>query len=238
MPYFVKRLICMLAGLAVESFGIALITKSNLGTSPISSIAWVTTLRFPQISFGITTFVMNLIFVLIEVTLLRRNFRPVQWLQLAVTFWFSATLDLSMMILGWFSPTSWWSQGVGLLLGTAILALGICMEVSPALIMVPGEGVVRAFSIVTKARFGTVKVCFDVSLIIIAGVLSFLFFGRLNGLGVGTIIAAAITGLIVNLINRHARFVGPTDPRKADPATAKAGSETTTGMRQAERKTA
>ena len=41
MPYSIKRLICFLAGIAIESF-IALITKSDLGTSPISSIAWVT----------------------------------------------------------------------------------------------------------------------------------------------------------------------------------------------------
>ncbi|MBW3090559.1 YczE/YyaS/YitT family protein [Bifidobacterium miconisargentati] len=212
MPYFIKRLVSMLAGLAIESFGIALITKSNLGTSPISSIAWVVTLRFPWISFGVTTFVMNAIFVAIEVILLRRDFKPVQYLQLAVTFWFAATLDVSMMLLTWFSPTEWWLRGIGLLLGTALLAFGICMEVSPKLIMVPGEGIVRAFSMVTKVRFGTVKVCFDISLIVIAGVLSFLFFGRLNGLGIGTIIAAAITGLIVNFFNRHIRFVSAVEP--------------------------
>lgn len=111
---------------------------------------------------------------------------------------------------------------IGLLLGCAILTLGICMEVSPGLIMVPGEGIVRAFSIVTKIRFGTVKVCFDVSLIIIAGVLSFIFFGRLNGIGIGTIIAAVITGVIVNFFNRHLRFVAPAPSQpsnKQSPAT-------------------
>lgn len=85
----------------------------------------------------------------------------------------------------------------------------------------PGEGVVRAFSTVTKVRFGTVKFCFDVSLIVIAGALSFAFFGRLDGIGIGTVIAAAITGLIVNLINRHVRFVGPSDPRRAKSGAAK-----------------
>ncbi|NEG54230.1 YczE/YyaS/YitT family protein [Bifidobacterium platyrrhinorum] len=209
MPYIAKRLACFLAGIAIESFGIALITKSNLGTSPISSIAWVTTLRFPQISFGVTTFAMNVVFVVVEVILLRRDFHAFQYLQLAVTFWFAAVLDVSMSLLGWFDPVSWWARGAGLLLGCAILALGICMEVSPALIMVPGEGIVNAFAKVTKVRFGTVKVCFDVSLIIIAGVLSSVFFGRLDGLGVGTVVAAVITGQIVNLINRHVRFVGP-----------------------------
>ncbi|MBT1160799.1 DUF6198 family protein [Bifidobacterium sp. SO1] len=214
MPYIVKRIICFLAGLAVESFGIALITKSALGTSPISSIAWVTTLRFPQISFGVTTFVVNVAFLLIEIVLLRRDFHPVQYLQLAATFWFAATLDVSMRLLTWFVPDAWWSQGVGLLLGCAILALGICMEVAPGLIMVPGEGVVNAFAIVTKVRFGTVKVCFDVSLVIIAGIMSFVFFGRIDGLGLGTVVAAVITGQIVNLINRHCRFVPAKEPVK------------------------
>lgn len=212
MPYIVKRIICFLAGIAIESFGIALITKSNLGTSPISSIAWVTTLRFPQISFGVTTFVMNVLFVLVELMLLRRNFQPIQYLQLAVTFWFASTLDVSMNLLVWFSPDTWWEQGIGLLLGCTILALGICMEVAPGLIMVPGEGVVNALAIVTKARFGTLKVCFDVSLIIIAGILSFVFFSGIRGLGIGTIVAAIITGQIVNVINRYCRFVPAKEP--------------------------
>lgn len=212
MPYIVKRIICFLAGIAIESFGIALITKSNLGTSPISSIAWVTTLRFPQISFGVTTFVMNVLFVVVELMLLCRDFQPIQYLQLAVTFWFASTLDVSMNLLVWFSPDTWWEQGIGLLLGCTILALGICTEVAPGLIMVPGEGVVNALAIVTKARFGTLKVCFDVSLIIIAGILSFVFFGGIRGLGIGTIVAAIITGQIVNVINRYCRFVPAKEP--------------------------
>ncbi|KAB7791388.1 YczE/YyaS/YitT family protein [Bifidobacterium leontopitheci] len=222
MPYFIKRVICLLAGLAVESFGIALITKSELGTSPISSIAWVVTLRWPQISFGVTAFVVNALFVAIEVALLRRDFKPAQYLQLAVTFWFAATLDASMLLLGWFRPATWWEQGVGLLLGIATLALGICMEVAPGLIMVPGEGVVKALAIVTRIRFGTLKVCFDVTLIVTAGILSFIFFGEIRGLGVGTVVAAAITGVFVNLINRHCRFVQPVDPHAAAAGTVKA----------------
>lgn len=99
--------------------------------------------------------------------------------------------------------------GIGLLLGCFLLAFGIRMEVTPGLIMVPGEGAMRALAIVTKARFGTLKVCFDVSLIVIAGVMSFAFFHGIRGLGVGTVVAAVITGQIVNFLNRHIRFVSP-----------------------------
>ena len=160
---------------------------------------------------------MNVIFVALEIALLRRDFKPIQLLQLAVTFWFSATLDASMAILGFFSPQSWWLEGAGLLLGCFLLAFGICMEVTQGLIMVPGEGAVKALAIVTKARFGTLKVCFDVSLIIIATILSFIFFHRLNGLGVGPVMAAVITGQIVNFLNRHMRFVAPADPHGDRP---------------------
>ncbi|MBW3077795.1 hypothetical protein [Bifidobacterium simiiventris] len=55
---------------------------------------------------------------------------------------------------------------------------------------------------------------FDVSLVIIAGVMSLVFFGRIDGLGLGTVVAAVITGQIVNLINRHCWFVPAKEPVK------------------------
>ena len=41
-----KRYLIFLAGLFVNSLGVALITKANLGTSPISSIPYVLSLNF------------------------------------------------------------------------------------------------------------------------------------------------------------------------------------------------
>ena len=67
-------------------------------------------------------------------------------------------------------------------IGCIILAFGIVVEVSPNVLMVPGEGVVHALSIVTKMKLGTTKIIFDVTLIAIATVLSFVFFGGLCGI--------------------------------------------------------
>src|SRR5699024_417430 len=92
---------------------------------------------------------------------------------------------------------------VCLLVGCAVLAVGIAIEVAPNVLMVPGEGTVKAFSIVTGKRFGSVKVVFDVTLIVIAVILSLFFFHGINGLGLGTIVSALIVGQIVNFVNRH-----------------------------------
>ena len=42
-----KRYLIFLVGLFVNSLGVSLITKVNLGTSPISSIPYVLSLNFP-----------------------------------------------------------------------------------------------------------------------------------------------------------------------------------------------
>ena len=55
----ILRYVFFFLGLAVNSFGIAFITKSALGTSPISSVPYVCSLFFEGISFGAFTFIVN-----------------------------------------------------------------------------------------------------------------------------------------------------------------------------------
>ena len=90
-------------GLLINSFGIAFITKSSLGTSQISSLPYVLSLRFP-LSFGGFTFLMNTVFILIQIAIQRRNFPPVQLLQIAANVLFSTFLDVSMAALSWLHP--------------------------------------------------------------------------------------------------------------------------------------
>lgn len=77
------RYIWFILGILINSFGIAFITKASLGTSPISSVPYVLSFRFP-LSFGGFTFLLNMLFILGEVVLLRRQFRPYQYLQIVV----------------------------------------------------------------------------------------------------------------------------------------------------------
>ena len=200
------RYACFVAGLLVNSFGVALITKATLGTSPISSIPYMLDLRFSP-TFGEFTFALNTVYILAQVALLRRDFQPVQLLQVVANLIFSAFIDVSMVLLAWFVPSGIVACAGSLLLGCAILALGIAVEVAPDVIVVPGEGIVRAISSTLDRPFGTCKLCFDATLVVIACALSFAFFGGLNGLGVGTIVSALIVGPIVNLVNAHVPLI-------------------------------
>lgn len=199
----IERLVWFSAGILINSFGIVLITKGALGTSQISSIPYVLSLQMPSISFGMFSFIMNMVYIVLQALLLRRQFKPIQLLQIVVNVVFSASIDVFMAMLSFYAPQQLFTRVLSAVAGCIVLAFGISVEVAPNLIMVPGEGIVAAISKVSGRRFGSVKVVFDVTLILIAALLSWLFFGNIVGVGVGTLLSAVSVGQFVNLINRH-----------------------------------
>ena len=68
-----KRYLIFLIGLFINSLGVSLITKADLGTSPISSVPYVLSLNFP-FTLGQFTIVFSLVLILIQFLILRKNF--------------------------------------------------------------------------------------------------------------------------------------------------------------------
>ena len=199
----IERLVWFSAGILINSFGIVLITKGALGTSQISSIPYVLSLQLPSISFGMFSFIMNMVYIVLQALLLRRQFKPIQLLQIVVNVVFSASIDVFMAMLSFYAPQQLFTRVLSAVAGCIVLAFGISVEVAPDLIMVPGEGIVAAISKVSGRRFGSVKVVFDVPLILLAALLSWLFLCNIVGVVVGTLLSAVSVGQFVNLINRH-----------------------------------
>lgn len=203
MKRWIERYFLFALGLAVNSFGIALITKAGLGTSPISSVPYVLSLGLPFFSFGLWTFILNMGFITAQILLLRKDFQKIQLLQIAANILFSWLIDISMNLLSFFHPASLWSELLSLVIGCAVLGFGVALEVAPGVIMVPGEGMVSAITKVTHKSFGLIKNFFDLSLMLIAAILSLIFFHGFEGIGFGTIISAVLVGRFVALSNHH-----------------------------------
>ena len=85
---------------------------------------------------------------------------------------------------------------------TVVIALGIFMYLEANVMSMPGEGVTLALSKRTGLKVSTCKIVFDVSVVTIALALSFLFFGRLHGVGVGTAVIAVCVGFVMKPIAR------------------------------------
>lgn len=201
-----KRYLIFLVGLFVNSLGVSLITKANLGTSPISSIPYVLSLNFP-FTLGNFTIFFSIFLIVLQLIILRKNFKLEHILQIPVSIIFGYFIDLTMILLSGVNPEAYIMKIVYLLIGCLILGVGVYMEVLADVVMLPGESFVRAIVLTWKTNFGTTKICFDVSMSVIAAVLSFVFAGRLAGVREGTVIAALLVGFIARLIGEKLAFL-------------------------------
>ena len=174
-----------LAGVVLSALGIALITKAGLGTSAISSLAYVLTFVIPGISLGTFTLLVNLAALAAQILLLGREFRPVQLLQLPATVIFSAGIDLWTYLMRDWTVGAYPMGWIPLLAGCVILGLGVALEVLGDVLYLPCEGVVKAISRKSRAEFGTVLSAILVSVFCL---------GHVSGLREGTIVAVATVG--------------------------------------------
>ena len=210
-----KRYIIFIIGLYINSFGVSLITKAALGTSPISSIPYVLSLNFP-FTLGQFTIFFSILLIVLQLFILGKNFKLEHALQIPVSIAFGYFIDFSMFLLADLMPQAYVWKMIYLLLGCLILGIGVYAEVLADVVMLPGESFVRAIVFRWNTDFGITKICFDVSMAVIAVALSFVFAGKLNGVREGTIIAAILVGFIARLIGRKLSFL----PEKLFPAKA------------------
>lgn len=195
------RIFMLLFGTACASFGIALTTTSGLGTTPISSVPWTLT-AITGLSFGTTTFLINLLFYLIEAVMLGKAMPKWNILQIPAVLVFGAFIDLSMALVKPFAPMSWFTGLCMSLIGNVWLAAGIFLQVRSKTLVQPGEGAVLAISVVTRKAFGSIKVFFDCFLVLSAAVLGFFVLNEIVGIREGTLISAVLVGSLVKGISK------------------------------------
>ncbi len=196
-----KRYLIFLIGLYLNSFGVSLVTKANLGTSPISSIPYVLSLGFKP-TLGQFTIVFSFILIALQLMILGKKFKKADLLQIPVSILFGYFIDSSMSLLGALNPTYYPSKIVCLLFGCIILGFGVYVEVIANVVMLPGESFVRAVTVRTKTEFGITKIVFDVSTTLIAVVISFQIFHHLDGVREGTVVAALTVGMFARIFGR------------------------------------
>ena len=188
--------------LFIISFGASLSIKANLGTSPLICLPYVCSL-ITKFSVGEVMFVFTIIFILIQVMLLRGNFEKRQYLQLIIGTIFSFFVDFSLMLVSFVNPVGYVNQMALLLFSCIVVAFGVLLEIQTEIVYLPADGVIVAISKVLKREFSSVKPFVDTSMVVMAAILSLVFLGYLAGVREGTIISAIIIGPIVKVLKKY-----------------------------------
>lgn len=194
----VKRYVLFIISLFFCGVGVAFTKHAELGVSPISSIANVVSIKFDFISFGTWLIVSNCVLLLGQIILLRRNFNPIQLLQIPLSFLFGYFTDFGLWIIEDIPNENYIMRLLLVAAGIIFIGFGIALGVIADVILNSGEAIVKAISDVTKKEFGTVKIIFDITWVLMSVVLSLVFFdGKLLGTREGTIISAVFVGVTV-----------------------------------------
>ncbi|MDE5568501.1 MAG: hypothetical protein K2K00_01350 [Muribaculaceae bacterium] len=207
---FVWQHILLLFSMFFMTLGVALCVRSNLGSGVISALPMSFTLAgeaglVPGWTIGGYTYVMNAILVAAQVLVLRRKFEPIQLFQLLVGFVFGTLLDINMWITSFLSYEAFCSQIIAQLAGATILGCAITVEIRCGSVTMPGEGIQVAIARVTGKPFPIVKIIVDTTLVTLAVISGFVFFGAWpwTVVGVGTLFAMFYVGYVVKLVNPH-----------------------------------
>ncbi|MGX8792781.1 YczE/YyaS/YitT family protein [Oceanobacillus oncorhynchi] len=191
-----------LLSLFIMGLGISLVTLAHLGTTPITSPPYAFSLFLP-ISFGMLTMLFNLLFVLIEIIMMGKNFPRVQYLQLLVGPILGIAIDFWSYLLIHIPQPYYWVQLNMVVIGCVIIAFSTVIQLKAQVVNNPAEGIVKVISYKTSQEFGKVKLYFDISLVCLAMFISFIVFGSVQGVREGTIISALIIGPLIKLFQKQ-----------------------------------
>lgn len=207
--HHLKRTLIFTLGIFVMAVGVAVSVRANLGTSPIASFPTVLSFATP-LTVGTYLILLNLIFLVLQILILRRKFPKFQFVQILVTFAFGFFTDFGMYLTAWLEPANYFMQWVWTLVGVILVALGVYMETQPRLSYIPGDGLVFVLTLVLQnIPFGTIKMVFDWTLVIVSVMTSWILLGALEGVREGTVFAAFAVGIVIRLINAlHIRVGG------------------------------
>lgn len=208
--------LALLVAVCINSFGVVLMLYSGAGISAISSVPFAFSEVFSKISLGTWTYLFQGLLVL-SLMVMRKKFVPSYLFSFVVGFVFGELLDVHEL---WISvlPTALPFRFLYFVISYVLICVGIAISNRCKLPIIPTDLFPRELADITKAGYPKIKIGFDVACLAVTAALTFFCLGHLEGLGIGTILAAFTmgkgVGIVGTLLDRHFRFVSVLSKRE------------------------
>ena len=207
LPLFRGELALALA-VVFNSFGVVLMLYSGSGISAISSVHYAFSEVFPFLTLGTWTYLFQAVLIL-TLMVLRRRFVVSYLFSFVVGFVFSELLDLHELWINVLPVNPGW-RVLYFVVSYLILCFGIALSNRCKLPIVPTDLFPRELAQITKITYPKVKISFDAICLLVTAGMTLLFLGHLQGIGIGTVLAALTMGKVIgimgNWLDRHFVF--------------------------------
>lgn len=198
------------------TLGVALMTKANFGLSMVVAPAYILSQAVSALSFGMAEYVVQAVLLVILFFAVRK-FEWRYLLTFAAAIIYGAVLDLIVFLTDAYTvPESIAVRCVLFTAGLLICDLGVALYFKSYLPPCCYDMFVRELADKRSLPQPRVKIAYDASSFISAIAMSFLFFGELRGVGIGTVICVFVNGALIGaygkLLSKFTDF-SPAIPR-------------------------
>ena len=171
--------LALLVAVIINSFSVVLMLYSGSGISAISSVPFAFSEAFPKLTLGTWTYIFQGLLIA-SLMYLRKKFIASYMFSFVVGFIFSQFLDLFELYIN--------------MLPQAFSCIGIALSNRCGLPIIPTDLFPRELSAIIKIEYAKIKITFDVTCLAITALLTLFLLGHIDGLGIGTILAAFTMG--------------------------------------------
>ena len=207
LPLFRGELALLLAVL-INSFGVVLMLYSGAGISAISSDPYAFSQVWPFFTLGTWTYLFQAALI-VSLMILRKRFVLMYLFSFVVGFFFSELLDIHKAWIG-ILPYTLPMRFVYFIISYLLLCIGIALSNRCGLPIIPTDLFPRELADITKAKYSRIKIGYDVTCLTITALMTCIILGYLDGLGIGTLLAAFTMGKVIGMIgdkmDQHVRF--------------------------------
>lgn len=199
-----KRILIYCIGLFTVALGVSFSVKSDLGVSPVNSIPYVISLM-TGIEQGRCVTVIFICFIGLQFVISPKTFSVKNLLQIigSTVFGYFVTAA-NRLTVGVPGCSNYPMRLLYLFISMVLIAIGVSLYMKPNLLPLPAEGIMQSLVDRFGIKFPNAKSGVDTTMVIVAAVLSFLFFQKLDGVREGTVIAALGIGQLVKIWNKFA----------------------------------
>lgn len=197
------RVFFYILGMLLLALGITLNTRTNLGVSPLISVAFCVS-QLTSANMGDMTLIWYLVFVLVEILchIGTKRYKVIlaDILQIPVSIVFTRFMNLFTDLIpgmtGNIVP-----RLMFLLLAIILTGAGIVFTLNARIVPNPGDGIVQALSDCAGKTVSTMKNILDAVCVVITIAISLFFAGKIIGIGIGTVLAVIFVGRVVAVGN-------------------------------------
>lgn len=201
------RILLLVLGIFIVGHGVALSIRSDLGTSPISSMPYVLNLIVPYITVGTFAIIINTLLVLAQIVILKGRTSFEQLIQLPLAFLYGVFIDVNLWLTSSLVMENYFMQLITVIVSCFVMAFGIFLELKANVGLLPGEGLTLVISRTFDTNFGKTKVTIDSIFVVMAVVCGLLFLGSVEGVREGTVMAALFVGTFAAFYQKRILFI-------------------------------